>query len=55
MYRKPGKCIHDALCYTCYVTYCVEKMQDYTIDLCVCSFHVYLDIWEATEGEVAKL
>ena len=39
--------------YIRYVTY--VKMEDYIMDLCIRVFHVYGDIWEATEGEVAKL
>lgn len=34
--------------------YYVEKMEDYTRDLCVRGFHVYRDIWEAAEGEVLE-
>ena len=26
-------------------------MEDYTRNLCVCSFHMYCDIWEAAKGE----
>jgi len=31
---------------------CGENMEEYGRDWCICSYHVYLEIWEVATGEV---